>query len=421
MRILFLSDLWDPERGSLVRQIHARAKALRSRGHTTRLFSTRADGGPADEIVHEGLEIVRVPSRVPPRWRALVGLWNPPVLRALRNELVRFRPEVVHAELVHSQISYRALPLAAASGARVVFSAHDAMTFCYQKMTCFHGGEAAGGRGEDWRARWSKCAPCQGLRFLPGRNAAIRRALRAAERITAVSEALAARLRDHGLRCEEVIPNACLPPPAAPSPARLRAARERWNLGSSRVVLFAGRVQEQKGILALLRAFEPLARQHADLALLVAGPRDAWAAHAQPLARELGLESRLRVAGWLAEPELEEAYALSRVLCVPSTCFETFGLVHLEAMARGVPAIGTIYGGVPETIGDGGAVVNPFDREALRRALEELLFDDALHARACAAALARARTHFDAERVLERWLDVYGVRDGATRASHLRG
>ncbi|MBK9383869.1 MAG: glycosyltransferase family 4 protein [Planctomycetes bacterium] len=410
MRILFLSDLWDPARGSLVRQIHARARQLRARGHATRLFATRSDGGEADELSIDGLEVARVPSRVPPRWRAWVGLWNPPVVRALRAELERWRPDVVHAELIHSQISYRALRVAAASRARVVFSAHDAMSFCYQKMTCFHGGEAAGGRGADLRARWTKCAPCQGLRFLPGRNAAIRRALRSAQRITAVSEALAARLRDHGIRCDEVVPNACLPPPRAPSAERLRAARARWGLGDARVVLFAGRVQEQKGILALLRAFEPLARAHDDVLLLVAGPRDAWLAHAQALALELGLEPRIRVAGWLAEEELEEAYALSRVLCVPSTCFETFGLVHLEAMARGVPAIGTRYGGVPETIGDAGAVVNPFDRDALLSALEELLFDDERHARARAAGLERARASFDAEALLERWLTIYGER-----------
>lgn len=409
MRILFLCDLWDPARGSLVRQIHERARALRARGHATKLFATRQDGGAEDEIEHAGLAIRRVPSRYPLRFRPLVGLWNPSVVRALDQELARFRPEVVHAELVHTHISYRALRVAAAHGARVVFSAHDAMTFCYQKMDCFHGGEAAGGLGTDLRARLTKCLPCQGLRFLPGRNTAIRRALRAAHAVTAVSEALAARLRDHGLRCDAVLPNALLAPPPPPSASQLAAARARFGIDGAPIVLFAGRIQAQKGILALLEALAVLASRGRSFRLLVAGAHEEWSAHAAPRALALGLAERTRVTGWLGVEQLEEAYALARVLCVPSTCFETFGLVHLEAMARGVPAIGTLYGGVPETIGAGGEVVNPFDIPALARALEELLYDDARHARASAAARARARA-FDAEALLGRWLALYAAR-----------
>jgi glycosyltransferase involved in cell wall biosynthesis len=350
---------------------------------------------------------VRAPSHYALRWRPIIGLWNPGVVRALRAELNRFQPDVVHAELIHTHVSYRALFEARRSGARVIFSAHDAMTFCYQKMNCFHGGASAGGRGTDLMARVGKCWSCQGWRYLPGRNRAIRRALQHAHVVTAVSRALSDRMHAHQLPCDAVIPNAQLAAPPAPDERRLDEARARWRIKDERVVLFAGRIQEQKGIVAVLKSLARISQQRSKVLLLVAGHQAEWVAHAAPLAAELGLNDRVRVTGWLSTSELEEAYALSRLLCVPSTCFETFGLVHLEAMARGLPPIGTIYGGVPETIGDGGITVNPFDDAALDQALIRLLEDDALHARCAAAAKQRAEREFGSAKILTRWMECY--------------
>ena len=63
------------------------------------------------------------------------------------------------------------------------------MTFCYQKLTCFHGGEERGGSLRDYQAYWQKCVPCQRLRWNPWRNAAIRRGLaRDVDRFVAVSD-----------------------------------------------------------------------------------------------------------------------------------------------------------------------------------------------------------------------------------------
>ena len=56
-----------------------------------------------------------------------------------------WRPDVVHAHLIHTHLGYHALTQARRAGAGVVFTAHDVMTFCYQKLTCFHGGSYRGG------------------------------------------------------------------------------------------------------------------------------------------------------------------------------------------------------------------------------------------------------------------------------------
>lgn len=410
MRILFLSDLADPTRGSLVRQIHAAAQELARRGHEVALFGTHQDAEPERERVEHGLVVRTVRSIYPVRFRPIVGLRHGRIRAPLRAFVESFRPDCVHAHLVHTHLSWSALNWVREHGARVVFTAHDVMSFCYQKMDCFHGGEAERGLGRDWQARLGKCVPCQRLRFLPGRNRTIRRILeRSVDVMSAVSHALAARLDEHGIRVDTVVPNAALDPVARPTPEELATFTERHSLGAGPVILFAGRVQAQKGILHLIDVLPGLRARWPDVRLLIASSHDLWDRHAKARAVERCVLDLCRVTGWLDERQLETAYASAHVLCVPSTCFETFGLVHLEAQRRGIPTIGSIYGGVPEVIEEGvtGWIVNPFEPRALERALGAL-FASPDRARAMGErGEERARTRFALGGMVDGWLALY--------------
>ncbi len=150
-------------------------------------------------------------------------------------------------------------------------------------------------------------------------------------------------------------------------------------LDDGRTVLFIGKEFGRKGGPILLDAFVRLRRRIPKARLLLAGPREA-----PPLPEG---------AFHLGPVDLEEVPALlsqSTVFAMP-TLREPFGLAFLDAMACGVPCVGTRLEAVPEIVveGETGLLVPPGDPVALAAALERLL-SDPLRARAMGAR-GRAR------------------------------
>jgi glycosyltransferase involved in cell wall biosynthesis len=414
MRVLFLNDLDDPRIGSSIRQMYQEAERLRALGHQAAVASAteeRASAtGAGEPVTIEGTPVFRLWSRYDPRWRAWVALDNPRVRAPFRALLARWQPDVVHAHLVHGHLGYASLTAARAAGAGVVFTAHDSMTFCYQKLTCFHGGPEHDYALKDYRARWQKCIPCQRLRYRPGRNAAIRRVLaRDVHRFTAVSEELATAIRANDIRVDRVVHNALRPRAAPPAPEAVAALRARLGLEGKRTLAIVGRLHEQKGAGQALRYLAALAGRFPDLVLLALGKADVYEREFRPLARELGVEERVRPTGWLEGEELHAAYALADVVLYPSICFDTFGLVNVEAMEHGRPVVATSFGGSPEVVEDGvtGFVAHPFDVEAWAERIGRLLSDPALARRMGEAGRARVLERFTIERLTDEFLEEY--------------
>ncbi|HKX45104.1 MAG TPA: glycosyltransferase family 4 protein, partial [Planctomycetota bacterium] len=380
MRVLFLNDLYDPRIGSSVRQMYQEAERLRALGHEAALATTTTDPAEVGETVVLGTPVFRLHSDYDPRWRGWVGLDNPRVRAPFRALLARWRPDVVHSHLIHTHLSYAALTAARAAGAGVVFTAHDVMTFCYQKLTCFHGGEAAGGLLRDYRAYAAKCVPCQRLRFRPGRNRAIRRVLaRDVHRFTVVSDELGRAIALNGIRVDRTVWNAIRIQPELPGPEAVRAFKAERGLADAQLLAIGGRLHEQKGVAQLLRMLARLAPEFPRLRLLVMGKRDVYDREFAGLARELGVAERVVPTGWLDGAELQRAYAAVDVFVTPSICFDTFGLVNLEAMEHSKPVVATEFGGSREVVRDGetGAIANPFDVAGYAERIAALLRDPA--------------------------------------------
>ena len=410
MRILFLNDLSDPRIGSSIRQMYQEAERLRELGHETALVTATQDEGDAGETEIEGCRVFKLWSDYELRWRAWVSLDNPRVRGPFRDVLAAFRPDVVHSHLLHTHLSYASLTAAREAGAGVVFTAHDVMTFCYQKLTCFHGGEERGGELRDYPAYLAKCVPCQRLRFRPGRNRRIRSVLaRDVHRFTVVSDELGRAIGANGIRVDRTVHNAIRPRRELPDAAAVEAFRERVGLAGCQVLAIGGRLHEQKGVAQLLRMLARLAPDFPKLRLIVMGRREIYDGEFAELARSLGVHDRVVPTGWLDGDELQCAYAATDVFVTPSICFDTFGLVNLEAMEHAKPVVATCFGGSPEVVRDGrtGFVVNPFDVEGSAAAIARLLSDPALAARMGREGRVRMEQHFTVDRLTDEFLEEY--------------
>ncbi len=189
-------------------------------------------------------------------------------------------------------------------------------------------------------------------------------------------------------------------------------------------VVFVGRITRQKGLPYLLRAARLLP---ADVqVVLCAGAPDT----PEILAEVSGLVAELQeerdgvvwIDRLLTNEELRVALTASTVFVCPSI-YEPLGIVNLEAMACGLPVVGTATGGIPEVIVDGvtGRLVpidqlqdgtgTPTDPEGFVRdlaaALTEVVSDPERAARMGEAGRERAETSFSWATIAERTRDIY--------------
>ncbi|MCA9599336.1 MAG: glycosyltransferase [Myxococcales bacterium] len=158
----------------------------------------------------------------------------------------------------------------------------------------------------------------------------IRRALAGADRVVAVSDALAASAHELGAEQVSVVRNGVDHALFRPTP---RPCRRR--------VLFVGRVERDKGVLDLIRAVSL-----ADATLSIVGTGSAEA-RARALAARLG--ANVTFAGARPHTEIPEWLARSDVLALPSR-HEGCPNVVLEALACGRPVVATRVGGIPELV-----------------------------------------------------------------------
>jgi len=418
MRILFLIDLWDPRIGSSIRQMYQHAEGLRALGHETAIISTTTKEGEVGWRTVEGTELFLIHSDYPFRFRPWVSLNHKSVIRALRPVLEEWRPDVVHSHLIHTHLSYEALREARRVGAGVVFTAHDSMTFCYQKLDCFHGGEEHQWERRDYKAHWSKCIPCQRLRYRPGRNKAIRAVLEeTVDRFTVVTDEQGAAIRANDIQVNRTVNNAIRLQATVPSDEKVAAFRERFDLTGKLTVAIGGRLHDLKGVGQVFEMLRLLRGEFPEVRMLALGKEEVYAGF-QPHAKELGVDDLVVSTGWLDGEDLHCAMAATDVMLTPSICFETFGMMNLEAMEFRRPVVATSFGGCPEVVRDkvNGFVANPYDVEAFAGRIAELLRDPKLREEMGAAGYELLNEHFTIDRLTREFMEEYELAADAARS-----
>ncbi len=358
MKVAQLSTRFPPAPGGVEQHVAELAPALAARGHAVDVYTSD---------LYSEFPLVRLPDPVPrderrpwgrvrrlPVW-SLPGELHYPFFRGLSRALAEGAPELVHAHTYGTNQVAVARRHRRRTGTPFVLSAH------FHPIWSIYGG-------------WLR----HRIRGFYDRRIA-GPVLADAARVIVQTHEEERLLRELGL---PLPPVAIVPPgyrPLPDPPPGDRAFADRYGIPGP-FVLFVGRLASNKGLLELVDAFQPIAKDHPDAQLVLVGEDGGMRAGVVERARRLGVGDRVRPVGHVADDALlAAAYREARLLALPSE-YEAFGLVLLEALAQGTPVVASRVGGIPEFVEDGraGLLVPPKQVAPLEAALRRLWEDPAL-------------------------------------------
>lgn len=382
---------------------------LRAGGHRVEVFERRSDDIAALSLPGK----VAVPLLVP---------WNPGVRAELAARLRAERPDVVHVHNVFPLLSPAVLAACADAGVPAVATLHN------YTQVCPPGTLQRNGR---------PCTECVGSAPLPAvrhgcyRNSRLatvplavslsvnrRRWWSGVERFFCLTEAQRDVLVGAGMPAERL----AVKHNFVPDPGTCRT-------GPGEHLLYLGRLAEAKGVRLLMAAWDEIAASGGvGVPLVIAG--------AGPLEREVTTwaagRDDVRYVGLYDTADCQKALARSVAVVAPSTWLEAFGLVVVEAMAAGVPAVAAGHGAFVELVEDGvtGLLHRPGEPASLASCIRRIAADPNRNQEMGQAARRRYERDFSPAVGLERLVEEYRTaiagrsaqtRGGDTRASRGMG
>lgn len=173
----------------------------------------------------------------------------------------------------------------------------------------------------------------------------------------------------------------------------------------ARIIGFVGQLDERKGIDTLLASFEIVASENADVHLVLAG-EGAKRAAIEQFARQHNLTARIHLLGF--QKDITDIMKGIDALVLPSL-WEGFGIVLIEAMAAGKPAITTNVSSMPEIVVDNetGRVVPVNDEKALAAAMQQIVRNPQLARQWGAKGRQRVLELFTIDRMIDELEDYF--------------
>ncbi|NMO54494.1 glycosyltransferase family 4 protein [Actinoplanes sp. TBRC 11911] len=314
--------------------------------------------------------------------------------RDLSKLLAAERPDVLHLHNPYPLLSPWVVRTAHQHGVPVIQTVHNYRQVCSSGLYFRDGHNCQDCRGKllGWPAVQHRCYRGSAAQSaLMATTLAVHRPTwRSVERFIALTDQIAAHLRDYGIPDEHLVvkPNG-LPDPGEPTP-----------IGEG--FLYGARLSPEKGLGLLLDAWQ----RHPDGALGTL--RIAGDGELRPLAEQAAAQRQdVRYLGILDQAGMRAARHESAVVIAPPTWNDVLPTVVLESMAAGRPVLGTAVGGIPYMVGTGpdagGWLVEPTP-SALAEALP-IARDRA--AAVAPAARDRYLKHFHPDVLTPRLIDIY--------------
>jgi len=183
--------------------------------------------------------------------------------------------------------------------------------------------------------------------------------------------------------------------------------RKRIGLNAKKVVLFVGRMCEEKGVIQLLHALKDVFKDNPDAKCLMVGD-GPLRNRALSLASTLGISQKIIHLPKVNHDEMPLVYNAADIFVLPSR-YEPFGMSATEAMASGIPAIASRVGGLAETVlhGKTGLLVKVQNTMELANAISDLLQDDEKRREMGKAARKHMLDHYSWPHVAKKTVELY--------------
>jgi glycosyltransferase involved in cell wall biosynthesis len=377
MRILHVHDFFAPGNSRFAFDMD---RLLAARGHEVQVLAAVGPLGPADGAVEEGVSFHTYPHRPElsssKRLRYATGM-------------NRDRFGEIHARapidlLVLNQ------PLCASGITENPASASVPKVYWFISP---------------WAAEWKASNPeshfVSRMFNMSFRNRMEDLALQASDAVFVESEFIRRELKAHHRKLPDrkvtLIPGAVDLRRFAPDGSR-EQNRKRFGIGPGPVALTVRRLVERMGIDLLIRA----AAEVPGLKVVIGGD-GPLRAELEALAASLGVPATF--LGYVKDEDLASLYRAADLFVLPTRALEGFGLVAIEAMACGTPAMGTPVGAIPEVLGPLRLLFDDTTPRAIAAGIRRLLAErDGSLGERCRAHVAE---HYDWSKVIERVEQVF--------------
>ncbi len=159
-------------------------------------------------------------------------------------------------------------------------------------------------------------------------------------------------------------------------PEEAERMRRRFSLPPA-FILFVGAIEPRKNLLNLAEALQIIHDKEERIPLMIVGQKGLDYKRLQRKIKALGLESWVKMVGYLPDDDVQAFYRSASVFVFPSLC-EGFGLPLIEAMASGLPVVASGTSAIPEVAKDAALYFRPEEPEDMAEKIMRALRDEDL-------------------------------------------
>lgn len=404
--------------------------ALERMGHDVAYFSMRHPQNlPCDQegyfVTQREYNDVRNPLKAAADGLALV--YSPEAKRKFQALCEEFRPDVVHLNNVHRQITLSILdaPYLVEHEVPVIYTAHDYVTICPGYLMLDGDGHVCDRCLEDgryWHCVENRCVKkSRAKSALATIEASFNRVKKTNDKIDCViapSRFMAEKLAEGGWPADKVTVLQNFASDEILNRARSEGC-DRTN-HEQPYLLYFGRISKEKGVDVLLEAFLAIAPSLPGWRLVIVGDGPEYGALRDRVI-STGASHLVDLVGYRNGKGLQRYVERASLVVSSSICRENMPFSIIEAFAAGTPVVGTRIGGIPELVSEGktGFVCEPGDTDSLAEAILRgvtFCWDRDTYRAMQDRCRSYVTENCDQRRFMERLVDIYQEEIDAKRA-----